>query len=327
MEIVSLGNTGLKVSRLCIGTMTFGSQCDEKTAHMILDFAYDAGIFFIDVADVYPTPVSLDTVGLSEKILGKWLKSKPRDSLVVASKCGNISGAYANSSGLSRKHIIEACKASLKRLNLDYIELYQVHRPDNQTPIEETLEALAWLKQQGLVLYMGVSNFEVWRLADAFITAAKMGLNTLLSTVQPRYNLLHREPERELLPFCKTYGLGVITYNPLAGGLLTGKYQNPHEIPEEGRFAKGSSYGDLYRSRYWNEKAFEVVERLKSVASEVGCTLAQLAIAWILSNKTICCPILGATKPEHISENVKGAEIVLDREVLSRIDQITQEFR
>ncbi len=212
MKVKRLGRTGLKVTEVCLGTMTFGYQCDEKTSFAIMDAAAEGGINFIDTADVYPIPVSLETAGRTEEIVGRWLQGR-RDEFVLATKCRMQMGPGPNDVGLSRKHILAAIDASLKRLGTDYVDLYQIHSPDAETPIEETLAALDSIVQSGKARYIGCSNFQAWLLARALWTSDRLRL-ARFDSVQPRYNLLFREIEHELFPLCEAEGVGVIVYNP-----------------------------------------------------------------------------------------------------------------
>ena len=224
MKTQRLGRTGLKVSEICLGTMTFGRQCDEALSFAIMDTACEAGVDFFDTADVYPVGGDASTVGRTEDIVGKWLKGR-REQIVLATKCWGAMGPQPNDRGLSRKHILAAIDESLRRLQTDYIDLYQVHAPDLDTPIDETLAALDDVVRQGKVRYNGCSNFQTWMLAKALWTSDKHGL-ARFDCVQPRYNILFREIEHELLPLCRDQGVGVIPYNPLAGGFLTGKHMD-----------------------------------------------------------------------------------------------------
>src|SRR5215212_2652723 len=249
MKIRRLGGTGLKVSEVCLGTMTFGHQCDEATSFAILDRAAAGGVFFLDTADVYPVPPSPETAGRTEEIVGKWLQGR-RDRFVLATKCRMRVGPGPNDEGLSRRHILKAVEHSLRRLRTEYIDLYQPHSPDPDTPPEETLRALDDLVRQGKVRYVGCSNYPAWQVALALGVSARHGL-ARFDCVQPRYNLLHRDIEAELLPLCRDQGLGVIAYNPLAGGFLSGKYDTLEEVPAGTRFSLGKT-GELYRERYWH---------------------------------------------------------------------------
>src|SRR6516164_2730816 len=250
-----LGSTGLKVSEICLGTMTFGYQCDEPTSRAILDRAADAGVTFLDTADVYPVPPSPETAGRTEEIVGAWLQGR-RDRFVVATKCRMRVGNGPNDEGLSRRHILKAAEDSLRRLRTDYLDLYQTHSHDSETPLEETLRAFDDLVRQGKVRYVGCSNYTAWQLALCVGISERLHL-ARYDCVQPRYNLLYREIESELLPLCRDQGLGVIAYNPLAGGFLSGKYKQAGEQPPTGtRFTLGKT-GDLYRDRYWQQAQFE----------------------------------------------------------------------
>src|SRR5262245_19991855 len=261
MRIRRMGRTGLKVSEICLGTMTFGHQCDEHASFAILAKAAEHGVTFLDTADVYPVPPSPETAGRTEEIVGKWLQGK-RDRFIVATKCRMRVGLVPNDQGLSRKHVLKAAEDSLRRFRTDYIDLYQPHSPDPDTPIEETLDALDTLARQGKVRYLGCSNYPAWQVALALGVSARLGL-ARFDSVQPRYNLLYREIESELLPLCRDQGLGVIAYNPLAGGFLTGKYKSLEAPPPGTRFTLGKT-GDLYRQRYWQQAQLEAVQRLQA---------------------------------------------------------------
>ncbi len=320
MRIRNMGRTGLKVSEVCMGTMTFGHQADEETAHAILDRALDAGVNFVDAADVYPVPVTLETVGRTEEIVGRWLKGK-RDQVVLATKCRGRMGPRPNDEGLSRKHILEAVDASLRRLQTDYIDLYQVHSPDPSTPLDETLRALDDVVRSGKVRYIGCSNFEGWRLCKALWTSDRLNI-ARFDCVQPRYNLVTRGIERDLLPLCQEEGVGVIAYNPLAGGMLTGKYLRGQEPPEGTRFALGGGSGPLYRRRYWREELFDRVERVEEIARRVGATPAQVALAWLLRQPALTSAIVGATRPEQLDDSLRAVDLELDAPTLDELSQV-----
>src|SRR5260221_10496797 len=257
-----MGRTGLKVSEICLGTMTFGNQADEQTAFAIMDIADQAGVNFFDTADVYPLGGGLSLVGATEIIVGNWIKQRgARQRIVLATKCRGAMGPGPNDEGLSRKHIISACEESLKRLQTDYIDLYQVHWPDLSTPIEETLRALDDLIRAGKVRYIGCSNYPAWQLANALWTSDKNNL-ARFDCDQPRYNLLFRMIEDEILPLCESHGVGVIAYNPLAGGMLTGRYQKGQDLQPGTPFTLKNS-GELYQKRYWKDAVFEEVEAIK----------------------------------------------------------------
>jgi 1-deoxyxylulose-5-phosphate synthase len=311
MKIRRMGRTGLKVSEICLGTMTFGHQCDERTSFAILDKAAGQGVTFLDTADVYPVPPSPETAGRTEEIVGKWLHGR-REQFVVATKCRMRVGPGPNDEGLSRKHVLQAAEDSLRRLQTDYIDLYQPHSPDPDTPLEETLAALDHLVHQGKVRYLGCSNYLAWQVALALGLSARLGL-ARFDCVQPRYNLLYREIESELLPLCRDQGLGVIAYNPLAGGFLSGRYQPQWPAPAGTRFTLGKT-GDLYRDRYWQQAQFEAVEELKRFFAPRGESLVQVAVAWVLSRPGVTSAIVGASKPEQLDDSLKAAELTLDAE-------------
>lgn len=311
MLVRRMGHTGLKVSALCLGTMTFGQQCDESVSVAILDRAAERGVNFLDCADVYPVPPSVETAGRSEEILGRWLRGK-RDRFVVASKCRMRVGHGANDEGLSRRHILRAVEDSLRRLQTDYIDLYQTHSPDPDTPDEETLRALDQLGQQGKVRYLGCSNYPAWRLALNLGLSARLNL-ARYDCVQPRYNLLHRTIEEELLPLCRDQGIGVIAYNPLAGGFLSGKYRTLEEPPAGTRFTLGKT-GELYRQRYWHEAQWGAVEDLRKHFEPRGRSLVTIAVTWVLSQPGVTAAIVGATRPEQLDASLAAADCTLDAE-------------
>jgi aryl-alcohol dehydrogenase-like predicted oxidoreductase len=320
MRFKRLGRTGLKVSEICMGTMTFGSQAAEEAAHAILDRALDAGVNFIDTADVYPVPPTIETAGRTEEIVGRWLRGK-RSRVVVATKCRAPVGPGANDQGLSRAHILDAVDASLRRLQVDHIDLYQVHSPDPATPLEETLRALDDLVRWGKVRYLGCSNFEGWRLCKALWASDRLRL-ARFDCVQPRYNILYREIERDLLPVCAEEGVGVIAYNPLAGGLLAGKYERGEPPPEGTRFALGGRSGPLYRTRYWHDAMFDAVDRVKEVAEGCGATPVQVSVAWLLQRPGVTSAILGATQREQLDEALKGVELALDPSAMEALNAV-----
>jgi len=324
MEGVRVGRSGLQVSRLCLGTMIFGSQRDQSEAFAIMDMAAELGIDFIDVADVYPVPPTSETWGRTEEIVGAWLQGK-RDGFVVATKCVNRVGPARNDYGGSRKHVIEACETSLRRLKTDRVEVYYLHHSDLDAPIDETFEALDRLVQDGKVLYVGVSNFEAWQVAMALEAIAKSNL-ARITVLQPRYNLLNRPYERDLLPLARASGMGVVPYNPLGAGLLTGKYTRGEEPPAESRFAQGD-YGRMYQGRYWNDRMFDVADAVAELARDEGCTPAQLAVAWLLAQPDVTAPIIGASRPEQLVETAKAVGLSLSEATLQRLDQVSQPFR
>ena len=308
MKIRRLGRTGLKVTEICLGTMTFGHQCDEKTSFAIMSKAAEQGVTFIDTADVYPVPPSPETAGRTEEFVGRWLKGQ-RDRFVLATKCRLKVGHGPNDEGLSRRHIMKALEDSLRRLQTDYIDLYQPHAPDPDTPLDETLWALDDLVRQGKVRYLGCSNYPAWQIALALGVSARNNW-ARFDCVQPRYNLLYREVESELLPLCRDQGLGVIAYNPLAGGFLTGRYQSLEAPPPGTRFSLGKT-GDLYRERYWQRAQLEAVQELQKVLAPRKRSLIQVAVAWVLAQPGITSAIVGASKPEQLDESLTAIQITL----------------
>ena len=311
MQIRRLGSTGLKVSEICLGTMTFGHQCDEPTAFAILDKAAEHEVNFLDTADAYPVPPTPETAGRTEEIVGKWLEGR-RDSFVLATKCRLRVGHGPNDEGLSRRHILHAAENSLRRLRTDYLDLYQAHSPDPTTPLEETLRAFDDLVRQGKVRYVGCSNYPAWQVALGLGISRRLNLAPF-DCVQPRYNLLYREIESELLPLCRDQGLAVIAYNPLAGGFLTTRYRSGESAPAGTRFTLGKT-GELYRERYWHQAQFEAVEQLRRFLEPRGRSLVQVAIAWILAQPGITSAIVGASRAEQLDESLGSASVTLGAE-------------
>jgi len=324
LPTTKLGQTGLTVSRLVLGTMTFGLQTDEETSIKILDTAAEAGINFLDTADVYPLGGGLPTAGRTEEIIGRWLKGK-REHFIVATKAVGKVGTAPWDQGSSRKHILDAIDASLRRLGTDYVDLYQLHSDDASTPLDETLEALDTVVRAGKVRYIGVSNYLAYRLARALGRADVRHLTRFVS-IQPRYNLLFREIERELLPLAQEEGLAVIPYNPLAGGLLTGKHKQAGGPTAGTRFTLGAA-AERYQERYWHDREFNTVEELRTVADLAGLSLTTLALAWVLANPIITAPIIGASRPEQLFDNLKALEVTLDDNLKQKLDDITAEYR
>jgi aryl-alcohol dehydrogenase-like predicted oxidoreductase len=325
MQHVKFGRTGLRVSRLCLGTMTFGLQCDEQRSHSILDTAAAGGIDFIDTANVYPLGGDQNTKGCTEEIVGTWLKGK-RHEYIVATKCVGVMGPKPWEKGMSRKHILDAIEGSLRRLNTDYVDLYQLHGYDADTPIDEALDALDSVVRSGKARYIGISNWLAHRVARA-LGRCELKNFARVDSVQPRYNLLFRSFERDLLPLCEEESIAVIPYNPLAGGLLTGKHN--HEAPpaEGTRFTLGSA-AERYQARYWNAGEFETVEQLRAVGNEAGMSMATMAVSWVLSNPAITAPIIGASRPEQLADSLAAAEKgPLPSDLKARLDDITQGWR
>ena len=324
MQHVRFGPTGLQVSRLCLGTMTFGLQCDEKTSLAILDAAAEQGITFLDTADVYPLGGGTDIAGRTEQIVGKWLKGK-REKFILATKCSGKMGSAPWQQGTSRKHVMNAIDASLKRLGTDYVDLYQVHHFDPNTPVDETIEAFDAVVKSGKARYVGVSNFHAYRVARSLGRSEALGLSKLVS-VQPRYNLLFRQIERELLPLCEEEGLAVIPYNPLAGGLLTGKHKRAAPPPEGSRFTLGTA-GKMYSERYWQEREFATVDAFVDLAKAAGVEPATLAVAWVLAHPSVTSPLVGASRPEQLKASIAAADYRLDPKLKQTLDQLSHDYR
>jgi aryl-alcohol dehydrogenase (NADP+) len=324
MQHVAFGRSGLSVSRLCLGTMTFGLQCDEAQSIAILDAAAEGGIDFLDTADVYPLGGDKGTVGRTEEIVGRWLKGK-REQYILATKCVGRMGPKPWNQGMSRKHILEAIDASLKRLGTDYVDLYQLHGYDPTTPLDEALEALDAVVRAGKARYVGVSNWPAYKLARA-IGRGELKNFARIASVQPRYNLLFRSFERDLLPLAQEEGIAVIPFNPLAGGLLTGKHTRAAP-PEDGtRFTLGNSAA-MYQQRYWHKREFETVEAFRALAQEAGIGMTTLALAWVLANPAITAPIIGASKPLQLADNLAAVETPLPADLKKKLDELTHEWR
>ena len=321
MEKRRMGRHGLEVPALCLGTMTFGLQVDEKVSRSILDKAVDSRLIFLDTADAYPLGGDLNTQGETEAIIGRWMKDKGnRDDLIIATKCFAPTRRGLNNAGLSRQHIMESIDKSLRRLGTDYIDLYQAHGFDPKTPIEESLRAFEDLVTAGKVRYVGCSNYPAWRLGQALRAADGLGVSGYIS-LQPRYNLLYRDIETELLPLCVSEGIGVIVYNPLAGGFLSGKYK-PGQKPEEGtRFTLGTA-ADRYQERYWHDAQFNAVETLKAVVEAKGLNMVSVAVAWVLKQPAITSAIIGASKPEQLDANLAAFGIEFDDELTRACESV-----
>jgi len=316
-----IGRSGLMVSEVCLGTMTFGYQCDEPTSFAILDRAAEAGVDFIDTADRYPVPLTLETAGRTEEILGRWLRGK-RDRFVVATKCFFPMGPGPEDRGNGRRHVLQAAEASLRRLQTDVIDLYQLHAFDTETPLEETLRALEDLVTSGKVRAIGCSNFRAFELATALGISDRLTLARFTSA-QPRYNVLYREIETELVPLCHEEGVGVIVFNPLAGGILTGKHGLGREPDANTRF--GDKLGDtatVYRRRYWRGEMLAAADGLRSFFAARGKALATSAVAWVLAQPGITAAIVGASRPEQLEATLAASETSLEASELARLDDV-----
>jgi aryl-alcohol dehydrogenase-like predicted oxidoreductase len=322
VQFTKFGQTGLTVSRLILGTGTFGKQTDEQEAHRMLDVATAAGVNFIDTADIYPPGAE---AGSAEVIVGRWLSNK-RAQVILATKGGGKMGPATWDAGNSRKHLLDAVDASLARLNTDYIDVYQLHMDDSTTPVDEVVQAMDTIVRSGRARYIGVSNFLAYRLAKTLGRQDILRLTRFVS-VQPRYNLLFREAERELFPLAHEEGLAVIPYNPLAGGLLSGKYDHK-KMPETGRFSPElGGFGQTYYARYWHEREFEAVARVQRIAEQHETPITTLAVAWLLANPASTSAILGASRVEQLADTLTAADYSLDAAVKTQLDEVTIEFR
>jgi 1-deoxyxylulose-5-phosphate synthase len=311
MRTRQLGRTGLRVPPICLGTMTFGLQCDEATSFAILDRAFEGGVDFIDTADVYPLGGELNTVGRTEEIIGRWMKQRGnRDKIVLATKCAGAMGAGTNDNGISRYHIHKAIDESLRRLQTDVIDLYQVHSFDPRTPIEETMRALDDLERWGKVRYVGCSNYPAWRLGEALAASDRLGISRY-DSLQPRYNMLYRDIETELLPLARNEGLGVIVYNPLAGGFLSGKYRKGDDPLEGSRFTLGTA-GPRYQERYWQDALFDAVDELRPVCEARGLSMTSVAIAWVMRQPGITSAIVGASRADQLDASLAAVDVEFD---------------
>ncbi|WP_169944602.1 aldo/keto reductase family protein [Microbispora sp. H11081] len=313
MEYRHLGRSGLMVSEISYGNwITHGSQVEEDAAVECVRAALDEGVTTFDTADVYAGT-------RAEEVLGRALKGVRRESLEIFTKVYWPTGEGKNDRGLSRKHIVESVNGSLRRLQTDYVDLYQAHRYDVETPLEETLRAFDDLVRQGKVLYVGVSEWTADQIARALKIADEMGFDRLVSN-QPQYSMLWRVIEAEVVPLCEKEGLGQIVFSPIAQGVLTGKYL-PGQPPPAGSRATDPA-GSGFISRLMQDDVLSRVQDLKPIAADLGLTMAQLAVAWVLQNPNVSSAIVGATRPEQVRDNVKAAGVKLDAEVLKKIDDV-----
>lgn len=315
MEYRNLGRSGLSVSELCLGTMQFGWTADEDLSYQILSAAFEAGINFLDTADIYSKWAKGNSGGVAETIIGRWMKknSLRRDQVVIATKVRGRMGPGPNDEGLSRAHILNAVEGSLRRLDTDYIDLYQAHSYDENTSIEETLRTMEDLVQQGKVRYIGCSNYPAWRLMQSLWTSDVDDL-VRYDSLQPHYNLVHRgEFERELAEVCQVYELGVIPYSPLAAGFLTGKYRRDQT-------AESARLGGV--RRYFTPRNWELLDLLESLGQQKGnYSISQIALAWLLTDTIITCPIIGPRNLEQLHDNLGAVGLRLTPEEKATVDE------
>ena len=314
MEFRPLGRTGVQVSSICLGCMMFGGRTDQATTNEIVAQALDGGVNFLDTANVYNLGRSEEATGVALKTLGA------RDRVVLATKVhGAMDAEDPNMQGTSRRHIIQQCEASLRRLGTDYIDLYQIHRPRPGIAIDETLRALDDLVTSGKVRYIGSSTFAAWQVVEALWASKEYGLHRFV-TEQPPYNILDRRIERELIPMAQTYGIGLIPWSPLGGGLLTGKYSRGEPPPADSRFGQGGLRAQ--QKARWVDSVFDIVDALTPIARDKGCTLAQLALAWCEQQPGVASAIIGPRTVEQLQDNLGAAAVTISDEDRARIDAI-----
>jgi voltage-dependent potassium channel beta subunit len=310
MKYRRLGGSGLKVSEISLGSwLTYGGYVERENAVNSIKAAYDLGINFFDTANVYER-------GAAEELVGEALKAYPRESYVLATKAFWPMGDGPNDRGLSRKHIMEQAHASLKRLNHDYVDIFYCHRHDPETPLEETLRALDDLVRQGKVLYVGVSEWQASQIAEALGVADRYLLDRIVVN-QPQYNMFERYIEKEIMPLCERSGIGQVVFSPLAQGLLTGKYASASDIPQDSRAAKLE-----WMRKGITEEKINKVKQLEGIASELGLSVGNLALAWILRNSNVASALVGASRPDQVTENIKASGVELSAEVIDRIEEI-----
>ncbi len=315
MEMRPLGRTGVKVSSLCLGCMMFGGKTTPDDSYAIIDRAIDAGINFLDTANVY-------SIGKSETVTGEALKRNgKRNSTVLATKVHGVMGSGPNENGNSRRHIIEQCEQSLRRLQTDWIDLYQIHRPQSDIPIDETLRAMDDLIRSGKVRYIGTSTYAAWQLVESFWVSKELGLNRFICE-QPPYHILDRRIERELIPMAQTYGMAVIPWSPLAGGMLTGKYQRGEDPPEDSRWASYAT--NPMQRRRMNDRIYDATEALEPIAKAKGVSMSQFALAWVAGQPGVTSPIIGPRTMEQLEDNLKAADVSLTDEDRKAVDQIVR---
>lgn len=325
-----LGTSGITVSDICMGTMTFGSQCDEKLSFAIMDRAYDAGIDFYDAAEMYPVPPTVEAFGRTEEIVGRWMKTKPRESVIIATKItGPAHGWFVppvrhGHSALDRVQIVRAVEASLKRLQTDYIDLYQTHWPDHGMRYEDVLGPLTELVRQGKIRTIGCSNETCWGVMKSLAASENFGL-CRYDSVQNNFSLINRRCESELAQVCRRENISLLPFSPLGGGVLTGKYM--HSDPPGARFTEYRKLGERQQrlaERFLNERTRETVRRLKVIADDLGVTLTALSVAWSKQHDFVASTIIGATTLQHLEESLAADGLTLDSETLRRINEIDE---
>jgi aryl-alcohol dehydrogenase-like predicted oxidoreductase len=332
MQQNRLGNSGIVVSEICLGTMTFGSQCDKEQSFRILDKAVDAGIDFLDTAEVYPVPPNIEWAGLTEELLGQWLKTKNRDSLIIASKVVGPAHGWFNppvrggKAAIDRHQVRKAIEGSLKRLQTDYIDLYQVHWPDHEMRAEDTLGALDELVTEGKVRVTGACNEDAYGLMKSLWTSERCDL-ARLDTIQNNFSLNNRRFEDELAEVCRRENVSLLPYSPLAGGVLTGKY-NGGQYPKGARFSsylqKGEPRQKAMAERFVNERSLAATEKFIAIAQEAGMDVETLAVAWSKQHDFVASTIVGASHEDHLDAIIAAAEVILDDEILKKIDQVSK---
>ena len=334
MDNRRLGKSAIVVSDICMGTMTFGNQADEATAHRVLDAAFDAGINFYDTAEGYPVPPDVSYVGLTEEIVGRWLKTKPRDAIILATKVSGPSHVWFKSpcrggmTALDRHNITTAIEGSLKRLQTDYIDLYQTHWPDHGTAYEETMETLDELVRAGKVRILGCSNETSWGLMKSIQASERLGV-ARYHTIQNNFSLNNRRFEDELAEVCRQEGVSLIPYSPIGGGVLTGKYQGG-VWPEGARFTNYRKLGERQQAmaaRYVNDRSRAATERFAAIAADLGISTATLAVAWSKQHDFVASTIVGVTREEHMADILAAKDLVLSDETLRRIDEVSLDIR
>ncbi len=334
MERNRLGKSGIVVSDICMGTMTFGNQADEKTAFAIMDRAYDSGIDFYDTAEAYPVPPDEKYVGLTEEIVGRWMKTKPRDALIIATKVAGPGHGWiqppvrSGKTGMDRHHIVRAIEGSLRRLDTDYVDLYQTHWPDHGYYYEETLRALEELVDSGKVRVLGCSNETSWGLTKSLWMADRHGLPRY-ETIQNNFSLNNRRFEDDLAQVCRQEGVSLLPYSPLAGGVLSGKYSGG-ALPAGARFSNylaGPERQQKMASRFLNPLTEEASKRFCAIAAEAGLSPVTMAIAWSKQHDFVASTIVGATSPDQVDDIFAAADVTLSAETLAAIDQVSQEIR